>query len=237
MEEERPPELTEKNLALIRQARTPGVWSRVTKLPYTMIKEARSRLDRSPVAAAVMAQLAVAIAILTVAPVRLANLTNIRLGFNLTKPHGPDSNYWLRFPDYDVKNRVRLEFPLSDRLTALIDEYVNDMRPVLMRGYNGDYLFPGLRGGAKQSTSFSGQITKVVEKATGLRVTVHQFRHAAGAVFLKHRPGEYEMVRQLLGHRTLETTKRFYLALEGIDASILFNEMIEQKLGIVTEDD
>jgi hypothetical protein len=34
-----------------------------------------------------------------------------------------------------------------------------------------------------------------VYKATGLRMTTHQFRHAAGAVILKHRPGEYELVR------------------------------------------
>jgi hypothetical protein len=28
------------------------------------------------------------------------------LGTNLIKPDGPDSKYWLAFPDYDVKNRV-----------------------------------------------------------------------------------------------------------------------------------
>ena len=35
---------------------------------------------------------------LTVAPVRLANLTAIWLGINLIKPGGPASNYWLVFP-------------------------------------------------------------------------------------------------------------------------------------------
>jgi hypothetical protein len=45
-----------------------------------------ARLRRAPLKAAVIAQLAVAIAILTFAPVRLANLTAIRLGTNLIKP-------------------------------------------------------------------------------------------------------------------------------------------------------
>ena len=238
LDEQRSHVVTEKNLALIRQVRTPGVWSRVTNLPYAMMKEARAKLDHAPIRAAVRGQLAIAIAILSIAPVRLENLTNIRLGFNLSKPDGPNSNYWLRFPDYDVKNRVRLEFPLSDRLTAMIDEYVNEMRPILMRGRNEDWLFPGLRGGRpKQKTSFSGQITDAVQEATGLRVTVQQFRHAAGAIFLQHRPGEYELVRQLLGHRTLETTKRFYLALEGIEAGVMFNKMIEEKLQFEPEDE
>ena len=115
-----------------------------------------------------MAQLAVSIAILSVAPIRLQNLTAIRLGTNLIKPGGPVSNYWLAFPDYDVKNRIRLEFPLERYLTRLIDEYVHDFRPTLLRGRNEDYLFPGQREGAKGKTSFSGQIIGRIYKATGL---------------------------------------------------------------------
>jgi predicted ATPase len=34
---------------------------------------------------------------LTFAPVRLANLTAIRLGTNLIKPGGPDSNFWITY--------------------------------------------------------------------------------------------------------------------------------------------
>jgi hypothetical protein len=70
--------------------------------------------------------------------VRLANLAAIKLGANLIKPDGPASNYWLVFPDYDVKNRIKLEYPLPQYLTELIDEYVHDFRPTLMRGTNED---------------------------------------------------------------------------------------------------
>jgi hypothetical protein len=91
--EERPTEgLTEKNLAFLRKVLTPGVWGRVVKLPFAMMEEARRQRHR-PIRAAVIAQKAVAIAILAVAPVRLANLASIRLGANLNKPDGPDSNY------------------------------------------------------------------------------------------------------------------------------------------------
>jgi integrase len=50
--------------------------------------------------------------------------------------------------------------------------------------------------------------------ATGLLMTVHQFRHAAGAIILKRRPGEYELVRRLLGHRNVQTTINAYVGLE-----------------------
>ena len=183
-----------------------------------------------PVRAAVTAQIATAIGILTAAPVRLGNLTATRLGTNLIKPDGPESNYWLVFPEYDVKNRVRLEYPLERYLTDLIDEYVHDFRPSLLRGRNEDWLFPGQRQGAKGMTSFSVQITKRIYDATGLRMTVHQFRHAAGALILQHRPGEYELVRRLLGHRSVQTTVRAYVGLENIQASKIFGEIVREHM-------
>jgi integrase-like protein len=222
--------LTDKNIALIRQVLTEGVWSRVVHLPAQLMAKARSRLDQAPVAAGVLAQIAVAIAILSVAPVRRSNLTNIRLDTNLIKPGGPQSNYWLVFPDYDVKNRVRLEFVLDDVLTALIDEYVHEFRPTMLRGRNEDWLFPGQRGGAKQSISFGTQIVNKIYKATGLRVTVHQFRHAAGALLLKKFPGNYELVRRVLGHRSIETTINSYCGLENIQASEIFGELVREQL-------
>jgi hypothetical protein len=56
--------------------------------------------------AAVTAEVAVGVAIETVAPVRAWNLATIRLDENLTRPGGIGSNYLLVFPHYDVKNRT-----------------------------------------------------------------------------------------------------------------------------------
>jgi len=226
LEEKRRGGLTDKNTALIRRVLTPGVWSQVVKLPQVMMSTAKSQFSSAPLRAAITAQLAVAIAILTVAPVRLANLVAIKLGTNLIKPGGPDSNYWLTFPDYDVKNRVRLEYPLERYLTRIIDVYVHDLRPILLGGRNDDWLFPGQPGGAKSNTLFSGQITQRIYQAAGLRMTVHQFRHAAGALILKSRPGEYELVRRLLGHRNVQTTINAYIGLENIHASEIFSKIV-----------
>jgi hypothetical protein len=230
LEDQRRGGLTDKNTALIRQVLTAGVWGRVVKLPQDMMSSAASQRSSAPLKAAVTAQIAVAIAILTVAPVRLANLVGIKLGVNLTKPDGPDSSYWLAFPDYDVKNRVRLEYHLEPYLTRMIDEYVHDYRPILLRGRNDDWLFPGQQGEAKSSTLLSGQITHRIYQATGLRMTAHQFRHAAGALILQCRPGEYELVRQLLGHRNVQTTIGAYIGLENIHASEIFSKIVMEQM-------
>ena len=229
LEEYREEGMTPKNLALIRQVLTDGVWSRVMALPKQLMQQARLK-RHAPVKAAVTAQLAVVVAILTVAPIRLENLANIQLGENLIKPGGPDSNFWLTFRRYDVKNDIALEFTLDEEVTAIINEYVHDFRPALMRKRNADCLFPGMKGEHKEKISFSSQIVDRIEDATGLRITVHQFRHAAGALILKHFPGNYELVRRILGHKSIETTKKFYLSLETTQASEIFTNIVRNKL-------
>jgi integrase len=200
-----------------------------------MMAEARRLKSRARVRAAVTAQLAAAIAILITAPVRLANLTSIKLGLNLVKPDGPESDYWLDFPAYDVKNRIDLRYPLRGFVTEILDEYIRDFRSILLRGRNDEWLFPGQRSGAKGKISFSGQITKRVQKLLGLRITVHQFRHAAAAIILKHRPGEYELVRLLLGHKNVTTTINSYIGLETTHASEVFSDMITKMICQETE--
>jgi integrase len=230
LEEHRHGGLTGKNLALIRQVLTEGIWSEVVSLPNALMRQARADQAHAPVKAAVTAQLAVAIAILSFAPVRLANLVSIELGKNLIKPGGPDSPFWLIFPHYDVKNRVNLEFTFDEGLTRLIDEYIHEFRPTLVRGSNAAWLFPGVAGKPKTANMFSTQITERIQKATGVRMTVHQFRHACAAIYLKHHPGDYETVKRLLGHRNIQTTINFYCGLETTQANEAFGKIIREHI-------
>jgi site-specific recombinase XerD len=115
-------------------------------------------------------------------------------------------------------------------LTDLIDEYVHEFRPALLRGSNASWLFPGEAGKPKVAITFSLQITLRIQKAIGLRITVHQFRHAAAAIYLKHRPGDYETVRRLLGHRDIQTTTHFYCGLQTTQATEQFGKLIRQHI-------
>jgi integrase len=222
--------LTEKNMALIRKILSSDVWRRVVSLPWQLMQEADALRDRAPVKAAVLAQIAVAIGILSVFPIRLGNLGNIQIGENLIRPGGPDTPYWLVFSQYDVKNRIRLETVFDSELTALIDNYIYKHLAVLLRGCNEPWLFPGMCTGHKGLATLSSQITKRIKAATGLRVTVHQFRHAAAALILKAKPGNYEYVRRILAHRNIQTTIKFYVGLETAQATQEFGEIIRREM-------
>jgi integrase len=230
LEEYRPVGLTDKNMTVIRQVLSSEVWRLVVNLPWQLMRQANAIRDRAPMKAAGLAQLAVAIGILSVFPIRLGNLGAIRIGENLIRPGGPGTPYWLVFSGYDVKNRVRLETVFDAELTALIDDYIDNHLHVLLRGSNEPWLFPGVKAGHKGLATLSSQITKCIHRATGLRVTVHQFRHAAAALILRAKPGNYEYVRRILSHRNLQTTINFYVGLETAQATQEFGEIIRREL-------
>jgi site-specific recombinase XerD len=152
-------------------------------------------------------------------------------------PGGPDTPYLLVFPEYDVKNQVDLTAELDEYVTAVIDEYVHNFRPALMRGSNEDWLFPGSEGGSKDAHLFGIQVTERIQKVTGLRITLQQYRHAAAAVYLKHHPGDYETVRRFLGHRNIRTTVKFYCGLETIQATRMLGDVVRQHRKTETDPD
>jgi integrase len=173
-----------------------------------------------------MAQLAVAIHLLSVAPVRMQNLSRIRIGENLLRPGGPEAPYMLVFAEYDVKNRQALEFPLPPETSAMLDTYIHIHRPVLMRGHNHDYLFPGKQKPCKDQKTLGNQISDLLFKHLGVKLTPHQFRHAAGAIILQAHPGNYELVRRVLGHKSIQTTIRSYIGLETLAATQQYGKLV-----------
>ncbi len=226
LEQYRSTGLTEKNRKLIRQIAYGDVWREVVRLPQKLMAEAMAIRKTKPLRAAVTAQLAIAILILIRAPIRMQNLASIRIGLNLIRPGGKGAPYMLIFPDYDVKNGVPLEFAFDKSTTVMIDEYTDQHRPQLMRGYNHDWLFAGAGNQHKDTKTLSEQISKRLWKELGLKVTPHQFRHAAAYIMLKADPGNYELVRRVLGHRSIATTYNFYIGLETLEATRLFGEIV-----------
>jgi hypothetical protein len=67
-----------------------------------------------------------------------------------------------------------------------------------------------------------------VFRFTGLKVNSHLFRHAGAKIFLDQRPGQYEVVRQVLRHRSIETTTSFYAGAETRSAGLHYAAVIDR---------
>ena len=61
-----------------------------------------------------------------------------------------------------------------------------------------------------------------------MAIAPHQFRHAAAKLLLDARPGHYEVVRKLLGHKSLTTTYAHYAGAETDAAVELYDDIILQ---------
>jgi integrase len=175
-----------------------------------------------------MVQTAVALAILFGAPIRLANLRSLDRSRHF-KPafstKGPIMQ--LVIPAEEVKNNVALVFPLRPSVRAFIDLYLKEYQPLLCGERDSSFLFPGRGSRPKSENKLRDQIEKAVWNNLGIHVHPHLFRHIAALIFLSKYPGHYEEVRRLLGHKSIETTIRFYAGLETTAAVNRFNEIID----------
>jgi integrase len=181
--------------------------------------------EHRPSRAALLAQIAVAVEILLMAPIRSKNLCALDIERHLVRPSRGSETLQLVFDASEVKNSEPLEFPLPRSSVELIERYLKQFRPALASVGN-TALFPGRRNGCKDNTTLRKQITRVVFAHTGMRVHPHLFRHIAAKLFLDANPGAYEVMRRVLGHRSIDTTTAFYTGLETAAAVRHFDATI-----------
>ena len=126
-----------------------------------------------------------------------------------------------------MKNREPFDHPFPAEGEALIEHYLTEFRPRLAPP-GCTALFPGQGGGAKSINALREQICKTVHRHTGMRMHPHLFRHAGAKLYLDANPGGYEVVRRVLGHRSIDTTTKFYTGHETGQAVRHFDQTILQ---------
>lgn len=216
--------ITEKNKQRLGQLADPENAVRLLELPYDLVATARAMPFGEE--AALMVQNALAIAILTVAPMRVANLSSLHLERHITGTRaGSNGPMHIVIPAQEVKNEVDLEFPLPDDVATVLSLYLREFRPLLVEGYS-PWLFPNTTDGPKQPHQLSAQIPKVIHEACGLAVNCHLFRHFWALLYLKRNPGDYETVRQLLGHKSIQTTIENYCWVERSEAFARYDALL-----------
>jgi integrase len=200
--------LTDKNKELLRKFDDPRVLRRLVGLPDQLWRKARRNPPNSN-HWFVELQIALAIDILLHVSPRIENLSAIRFDEHLHWPQGRGKAALLVFRYDETKNEEPLEFELpqvlSDRLYAFRNEIA-----VAVIGHRPDVLFVSQKGKPRSVATLRVSIQRAVLKHAGVKMTPHQFRHLAAQIHLDSHQGSYEVVRQLLGHKELKTTTRFY---------------------------
>jgi len=209
--------LTEKNRATLRQFDDDRNKALLLNLPGQIVAGA-SGSDPSDRRSAVSVQIALAIELLTMAPMRMGNLIGLRLDRHVIRPRGKHGAVHLVIPGSETKAGEEVEYPLPKESADLLDLYLREYRPRVCPETD-PWLFVRTGGGRKAQATMSQQIAETILHRTGITITVHQFRHLAAKLALEHEPGNFEGVRQLLGHRNIKSTTNFYTGLRTASAA------------------
>jgi integrase len=223
------PGLTDKNKQRLAQFDDQYNVELLMLLPRRLVDRAeQSKTKSSRMALDVMH--AVAIEILLAVPMRSGNLARLDVERHF-KWHGQGNaqTVSLAIPASEVKNWQPIEADFSKDTTRLIRTYLKFYRQ-LVSDHPGDWLFPRRRGGPR-SDHLADNLCKVIYRETGVVMNAHLFRHLAGKLYLQQRPGAYEAVRRILGHRKLGTTTSFYTDLETKGAIRHYDEVVLSKRG------
>jgi len=214
--------LTEKNLDRIMQFESEEAIGRFLNLPDELraeISGGQTPFNQKHA----MADVALALEILFVAPIRMKNLSGIELDKNLIRHR---DGYMLVFKPDEVKNKQRLSFKLPQPTREVIDWYLKSIRSERVRGET-NALFVGEDGlKLKAQSTLAAQISKKVKERTGLAFNAHLIRHVTSFLFLNQVPGGHHVLRLVLGHRSVDTLSRAYSGAEGKAAHALFDGVV-----------
>ena len=204
--------LTAKNKNTLLKFNDKRLLGRLVNLPDKLWREisVKSKTSRREF---IDLQSALAIDILLVAPVRMKNLAALKFDDHIQWPEGQGRPAVILFRPEETKNNVPLEFELPLVLSDRLHAYRNKIAPAVT-SRRPDNLFLTWRGKPRTQAAIAVAIEKTVLKYAGVRLTPHQFRHLAAKLRLDESPGAYELVRELMGHKNMQTTTNFYA---GID--------------------
>ena len=199
-------ELTPKNKAFLRQFDDPQALVRLKKLPEQLWQEVKSKKDEKPnFRTLAKAHAALAIRIPMYLPVRPENLWELEFDKHLFVRTEPGATSTFELDSEEIKNDADLGFDIPTHLAKMLQEY-RDRIALKHIGHRPRRVFVNLDGTPKSQATVSYLISSYARRRAGIVITPHQFRHLAAKNMLDANPGNFEGVKQLLGHKNIKTT-------------------------------
>lgn len=190
-----------------------------------LMEEAVRCSDKPALLSAVDFRDGLAIALLACRPLRMANLSGLRLGYHLTRL---GQGYRIDIPGSETKTGLPLEMSFPEELLPAFSQYIAVHRPLLLAGRVSDRLWIGRWGRPLGAHHMGLRISATTEKSLGVRVNPHLFRDAAATTIATVDPGHVHIITPLLGHTTPTTAERHYNQACSIDAGRAHRANIQQ---------
>jgi integrase/recombinase XerD len=171
-----------------------------------------------------------ALALLAVRPLRLANFVALRIGKSLQLR---GNTLWIVFEDDETKNRRRLEFPFPSHLRKHYEHYMLVVRPYLaLRDGQPSHQAGGNLWLASSGMPLSkNAMYAIVKKRTlakfGKSINPHLFRDCIATSIANDRADLIWAIPHLLGHWNSFTSESVYTHAQGSPEQTTFRDHVE----------
>lgn len=163
------------------------------------------------------------IALLASRPLRLRNLLAIEIGRHLRRANGRAT---LHFAADETKHKRVLDTVWPDSLVPVLDRYIAEVRPLLIAARapgnvahgvrpSGGMLWLGQGGSPLTPAGVQKALARHTTPRFGHGVNAHLFRDCVATTLANTDPDHARHAAALLGHRTLRTTERNYISVDG----------------------
>ena len=108
-----------------------------------------------------------------------------------------------------------------------------DIRAKALKPDDSDnpYLFPSPRGGGRPNRNVLYSLCKQVHRHVGVQINPHLYRHLVGWIWLRDCPEALPLVKQLLNHKSIETTMKYYAQIADQTAVAAWQKFVPNKVG------
>jgi hypothetical protein len=180
-------------------------------------------------AQAIELQMAALHVLLLETALRMGNIAALDLERHITRPAGGQAGRWLiAIPAEEMKSGRPHETMLGEVGSAVLTDYVERVRPVLLKG-PCSALFISRHGRPKTRVTLSNQYSAFIHREIGIKVNPHLHRHFAAMNWLNAMPGAYEAISDILGHASTAVTKAFYCGAERRTALQRWHEVLDAR--------
>jgi integrase len=220
--------MSDRTLDRYTQFEDNTILDRLIRLPRQLMAKA----DKSGVpdiSSAKRARLALYLALLSETCARSGNIVGINLQTHVVViGSNKAEEMFLVIPAHEVKNGQEIRVRLSKTATGMLRHYVEHYRP-LHCSQPSPWLFPRHDGSHWTTTQACMDLKDIVARELGVDVTPHLMRSLAGKIILDAHPGAIATVQQLLGHKRLDTTLRFYARLDAQKARAEYQRLLQER--------
>jgi integrase len=157
------------------------------------------------------------IAMLGFIPLRCRNLASLEIGRTFVN----EGDGWaVIIPTNETKSgKEPIEFAIPDLLAPCFAQYLDRVRPRLLRGTPSVALWASPKSDALTHSAFGPILARHTMRRWGIRVAPHDVRDAGATQWAIAAPDQINVARDLLGHADLRPTTRHYNRARGIEAS------------------